>query len=66
MITIGSSIDGVGNGVCVHDGGDVEGKPKIINVCNPPLQGRYVHVKVKSNSFGFALCEIEVFGSEGK
>ena len=59
-------MDGEGNEICVADGGDVTHKPKIINICKPPLQGRYVHVKVIGENRSFALCEIEVYGSEGK
>ena len=59
-------MDGEGNEICVADGGDVTHKPKIINICKPPLQGRYVHVKVIGENRSFALCEIEVYGNKGK
>ena len=59
-------MNGEGNEICVVDGGDVTHNPKIINICEPPLQGRYVHVKVIGENRSFALCEIEVYGSKGK
>ena len=64
-ITVGSNIDGVGNAVCVADGGDVTQKRQIPNNCDPPLQGRYIHVKLNGTNRAIVLCEIEVHGSRG-
>ena len=66
QITVGSSRDGEGNGICVSDGGNVSQKIKIINNCEPPLLGRYVHVKLMGSSRRITICEIEVYASEGK
>ena len=64
MITIGRNIDGNGNAQCVSDGGNVTGKNEIVNICNPPLQGRYVHVKLKGSNKALLICEIQVYGDE--
>ena len=56
-------MDGDGNEICVQDGGNVEGKYEIVNYCEPPLSGRYVHVKLRGRR-RFGLCEIEIYGVE--
>ena len=62
IITVGDSESSTENQICVSDGGDVANTYKIINRCNPPLRGRYVHVMVKGIR-SFALCEIQVYES---
>ena len=67
IITVGSGKDGRGNAKCVADGGDVTSRTKIVNICDPPLQGKYVHVMLMgSDDQRLSLCEIEVYGMKGK
>ena len=65
MITVGSNSAGTQNAVCVSDGGDVSQRTKIINKCDPPLVGRYVHVKNVMRVTNIVLCEIEIYGNKG-
>ena len=65
IITVGANSSGDGNAVCVGDGGNVEGQWEIIRDCVPPLQGQYVHVKLKGSQRVLTLCEIEVYQHEG-
>ena len=60
IITVGENIEGETNAVCVQDGGDVSKKTKIISNCDPPLQGRYVHVKLPNRGH-ITICEIQVY-----
>ena len=55
----------MGNDVCVEDGGDVTQKKEIVNYCEPPLNGRYVHVMLKGKNRTLTLCEIEVYEAKG-
>ena len=64
IITIGNSLDGSDSGVCVQDGGDVSRRGEITNVCSPPLQGRYVHVKLPGQGRTLSLCEVQVYEKE--
>ena len=66
IITVGSDATGVSNPVCVADGGDVSKTMEIVNNCVPPLNGQYVHVKLKGQQRTLTICEIEVFESEGE
>ena len=66
IITVGNNDDG-DNEVCVGDGGDVSDRLVINNRCEPPLEGRYVHVKLARNDLTLALCEVEVYDTyDGK
>ena len=61
MITVGDSIDGAGNELCVADGGDTKDRYIIDNQCVPPLTGQYVHVKLNTGKI-LTLCEVEIYG----
>ena len=61
MITVGDSIDGAGNELCVADGGDTKYRYIIDNQCVPPLTGKYVHVKLNTGQI-LTLCEVEIYG----
>ena len=45
-ITVGNKNDGSNNGVCVNDGEDTTGRKIIVNKCDPPIAGTYVHVSL--------------------
>ena len=47
--------------MCVNDGGDVSDRLVINNRCEPPLEGRYVHVKLVGDKLELTLCEVEVY-----
>ena len=49
--------------MCVSDGGDVSDRLVIHNRCEPPLEGRYVHVKLVGDNLQLDLCEVEVYGT---
>ena len=65
IITVGSNNSGVGNAVCIADGGDVQGKWEIARDCVSPLKGRYIHVKLKGSQRVLTLCEIKVYRYQG-
>ena len=65
IITVGANVNGVGSADCVADGGSVEGKWEIIRDCEPPLEGRYVHVKLMGSHRVLTLCEIKVHEHAG-
>ena len=61
VITVGANKDGVGNAICVADGGKITTQVRIENTCNSALAGRYVHVKLRGPKRILTLCEIEVY-----
>ena len=63
VITVGNSENSIENQICVADGGNVTDIYEIVNECNPPLQGRYVHVMLKSKGI-LTLCEVQVYGRQ--
>ena len=64
IITVGNNSTGAGNAVCRTNGGEVIRNHRIINQCDPPLNGRFVHVKLKGKK-QLNLCEVEVYESAG-
>ena len=65
-ITVGNNDgDGKDNAVCVLDGGDVGGQEKITSYCDPPLWGRYLHVKLMGEAT-LTLCEVQVVAAKGE
>ena len=63
QITVGNDANGGGQNtrVCVQNGGATTNKLKLVNVCDPPLPGRYVHVSTPGKKEYLALCEVEVY-----
>ena len=44
---------------------DFRQKYEIIKKCDPPLNGRFIHVKLEGKK-QLSLCEIEVYESAGR
>ena len=65
-ITVGDNFNGEGNEYCVEDGGVVSGVHEIVKVCNRPLKGRYVHVKLVGRNEILTICEIQVYEKDGQ
>ena len=63
-ITVGNNDDGINNAACVNDGGDTTGKKMIVNKCDPPIAGRYVHVILKGANRILQLCEVLVYEAD--
>ena len=65
LITVGNDINGADNSMCTADGGDVSRMNKVTNNCDPPLLGRYVHVRLKRRE-ALTICEILVYAVIGE
>ena len=63
-VTVGDNPTGADNPICVANSGDVRNKVKISNLCQAPLLGRYVHVRLYGSMRYLSMCEIMVYKSE--